>query len=477
MLDSKLIKTLRSLSRKELNDFARFFRDGYFRPAEKVVALLDYVLPFKPEFTAEKLSKESAFEVLFAGEAFDDSRIRLLLSDALKVVNQFVLMNKINADPFAADLLLLDHFSQRENSEHTLKRFEEYAKKLASFPFHNANYYYWLFRLEELKNNYYVKRGRDHDLQSLFHGLENFYLLNKLKMLCIRLSHHRIFKKETDEILGREVQQTLAAEINSANPAIRGYWLAIHLLQSEHAGQRFDELFELLGHDAGQLSPPDRTTLSKILENYCIRQINAGNETLSDQLYQLLRRRLSEAVSIAAPEIKTFVTLSLRLGYHEETYRFLKEKKENIVPEEIRNDAFNYSMALFHFFQKNFEEVLPLLQQTEYFHIFYKIGSKKLLIETYYELREWDLLDSAMNAFRVFIHRNEELSDLHKKNNQHFINFLYKLVTADSINAQRIARLKKQLNEMQGIAERQWLEEKLREKLAALTTPHVKQKK
>jgi hypothetical protein len=71
-----------------------------------------------------------------------------------------------------------------------------------------------------------------------------------------------------------------------------------------------------------------------------------------------------------------------------------------------------------------------MLQQVEYLNVFYKIDSRKLLIQAFYELKEWDSLDSAMNAFRVFIHRNKEISDLHKKNNQNFINFLYKLVSA-----------------------------------------------
>jgi len=117
-------------------------------------------------------------------------------------------------------------------------------------------------------------------------------------------------------------------------------------------------------------------------------------------------------------------------------------------------------MAQLHFYLKNYSEVLQLLQQVEYLNIFYKLGSKKLLIETFYELQEWDSLDSAMNAFRVFIHRNDEISDLHKKNNQNFINFLYKMVNAGSINSGRIGQLIAQLHKTKVIAERQWLNEK-----------------
>src|SRR4029453_16482725 len=134
---------------------ALFYSSGYFRPAEKVTALLDWLLEFKPSFDSDKLKKEMVYHHLFDEELYDDTKMRLLISDALKVVNQFIAINKLLSDPFASALMVLDHFSQKENNEFTLKRLDEYRKKLDTYPFHSTTYYYWLFRLEELKNNYH----------------------------------------------------------------------------------------------------------------------------------------------------------------------------------------------------------------------------------------------------------------------------------------------------------------------------------
>jgi hypothetical protein len=186
-----------------------------------------------------------------------------------------------------------------------------------------------------------------------------------------------------------------------------------------------------------------------------------GQESYYDSLYLLLERRLWQSEKLSTSEVMTFFTLCLRTGKAQTALKFIHEKKDSIFPPEIRPDAFNYSMAQYYFSCKNYDQVLSLLQQVEYVNVFYKISSKRLLIETFYELREWDSLESAMNAFRVFIHRNTEISDLHKKNNQNFINFLYKLINADSNKAPRRHRLQQALQRTPNIAERRWLMEQV----------------
>ena len=465
MHDSKLIRTLKTLDRKEQTDLNSFFTSGFNAINHTVVALLKYVLLYKPAFTSDQLSKETVFSHLFKGENYDDMKMRLLISDALKVVNQFIGVKMILSSPYEFEMLLLEHFNRSENNEFTLKRFDEFRKKLDEFPFRNEQYYSLGFRLETLRNNYHTKRSREYDLGQIFEMLEGFYFLNRLKMMCVRLSNHYIFRSEVDEDFISEIKETLDRKGYADNPITLGYSYALLLLTGEETGYPFSKLFELLDKEARRLSPYDQNAFSKILENHCIRQINSGAENYYDPLFILLERRLKRAEEISAGEVKTFVTLCLRIGRAETGKEFIDEKKNCIVPFEIRDDAFNYSMALLHFYQKNYDRVLLLLQQVEYVDAFYKIDSKKLLIETFYELKEWESLDSAMNAFRVFIHRNKEISGVHKKNNQNFINFLYKLVSAKYGFGSPLLQLQQQLKASKDVAERRWLIEKVKEKL------------
>ncbi|MEO6169053.1 MAG: hypothetical protein ABIO46_09780 [Chitinophagales bacterium] len=469
MHETKLIKTLRTLSRKELAELLCFSQSGLMSVTDKGLELLQHILSCPPSFTSPQLKKEVAFKKLFAKQPYNDSRMRLLLSDVLKVVSYYIGVKMALASPNELEMLQLEHYIKSENNDFTLRRIEEFTKKIEAIPYQNEHYFYLRFRVEQLKSNFFAKRSKDYMLEDLFKNLEAFYFLNKLKMMCVRISNNFIYRNDPDNFFLAEIRDSLERKAFPDNQIILGYSYSVLLLTDEDPGLQFRKLYELLNKHEKQLGPHELNTFSKILENHCIRQINTGSEAYYEMLYILFERRLMQAQEILSGEVKTFITLCLRMGKAETAHRFIIDKNQCIMPAEIREDAFNYSMSLLHFDKKKYDQVLLLLHQVEYLNVFYKIDSKKLLIETFYELKEWDSLDSAMNAFRVFIHRNSEISDVHKKNNQNFINFLYKLMSAKSNDQKRLHQLQQQLKRSKHLAERKWLIEKVDERLKSGT--------
>jgi hypothetical protein len=168
-----------------------------------------------------------------------------------------------------------------------------------------------------------------------------------------------------EEAFVEEIISSLRKKVYFDNPIILGYSYSVLLLTGIDPEKQFRLLYDLLEKCSGQISPYERMVFSKILENYCIRQINTGHELYYEMLYPLLEHRLLQSEEISSAEVKTFITLCLRMDKPEMASRFITEKKDCILPVEIREDAFNYSMALFHFYKKNYEEVLSLLQQVE----------------------------------------------------------------------------------------------------------------
>ena len=465
MHDTKLIRTLRTLDSREMTMLSQFYQAPVFNPGVKAKELLDYLMKYKPAFSSRKLEKEKVYQKIFGDADYDDVKMRLLISDALKAVHQFISVSRMMNDQLSTEMLLLDHFFRSENDDYTLKRFEEFEKKLHALPYRDQKFYYFNYRLEELKNNYFTRRSIDYDLAPLFRSLEGFYFLNKLKLICARLSHNYIFRKEDHEAFVSEIEMSLRQGQFSGNQTIVAYSYCVLLLTAEKPEAWFTKLYDLLDSSSAEINPPDNIIFHKVMENYCIRLINQGEEQYYDQLYQLFERRLMQATEISSSEVKSFTTLCLRMNRPEMVLRFINEKKHQFIPAEIREDAYNYSMAVYWFYMKDYSRVLHLLQEVEYLSVFYKIGSKKLLIETYFELSEWDSLDSAMNAFRVFIYRNKEISDLHKKNNSNFINFLYKLLNSRSSDSTRLKKMQHQLKKEQYVSERRWLMEKIDQRL------------
>jgi hypothetical protein len=121
VLETKLLRTLRTLNRKDYSELYRYYHSGFISVPETATELLDHLLSFKPSFTSPQLSKEKVFKKLYPGKSYTDTKMRLVISDALKMVNQYIGISRIVEDPYPFEMLLLEHFSNAEDDEHTLK--------------------------------------------------------------------------------------------------------------------------------------------------------------------------------------------------------------------------------------------------------------------------------------------------------------------------------------------------------------------
>ncbi|MGB4929170.1 MAG: hypothetical protein WBP43_04315, partial [Chitinophagales bacterium] len=95
----------------------------------------------------------------------------------------------------------------------------------------------------------------------------------------------------------------------------------------------------------------------------------------------------------------------LRINEFEWVKNFITKYNEHLDPA-IRQNAYTFNMAYYHFFQNNYDEVLTLLRSVEFTDFYYHLDSKSLLLKTYFELEETEALFSLVEAFKVYIKRN-----------------------------------------------------------------------
>ncbi|MBA2422772.1 MAG: hypothetical protein H0V61_06060 [Chitinophagales bacterium] len=283
----------------------------------------------------------------------------------------------------------------------------------------------------------------------------------KLKFSAIQLNNKYVYKHDINPTLLREIIEHSRRKSLQGNAAIFCYSHALLLQLDQDPKNHLKELQQSMTEHSDSIDEDDLRILSKLTENYCVRQINKGLHEYYEMLYQLMTDRFSRESKLSAVEFKNFITICLRSEKAGEVLKFIDESRGKIFPDEIREDAVNYAMARYYFHEKDYNHVLKLLQQVSYFDPFYKIDSKKLLIQTYYELEEWDSLESAMNAFRVFIHRNKAISEVHKLNNQNFINLLFQLIPLHSGQSKKLLKLKNTIAKKEALAERDWLLKKM----------------
>jgi hypothetical protein len=147
--------------------------------------------------------------------------------------------------------------------------------------------------------------------------------------------------------------------------------------------------------------------------------------------------------------------LALKHGEHVWAEQFLLDFKK-YLPERERENLFKYNFALFHFRQKNYPKAMQLLQEVTLKEVLYNLDARRVLMCIYYELGELTALDSLLESFTVFLHRQKDLV-YHKNNYQNLIKFVKKLLVIDLKNAVLTAQLRQEIEETKELTERDWL--------------------
>jgi hypothetical protein len=84
-------------------------------------------------------------------------------------------------------------------------------------------------------------------------------------------------------------------------------------------------------------------------------------------------------------------------------------------------------------------------------------------MKTYYELGEYQPLQSLKESFRILLRRKKLISEQNQTNYGNFARFAMKLYRIDVKNKKQIASLRKEIESTGNVADRSWILEKLAE--------------
>ena len=155
--------------------------------------------------------------------------------------------------------------------------------------------------------------------------------------------------------------------------------------------------------------------------------------------------------------------IALRLGKFEWTGNFIHNYNIRI-PESYRENAVSFNLANLHFYQKNYEKVIELLQTVEYEDFSYNLNSKAMLIATYYEIDEIEPLYSLLDSFRTYLNRNKTtIQEFRRISFLNLIKFTKKLTKILPGDSKAIQKFKEDLERTKNVSSIGWLQEKISE--------------
>lgn len=472
MYKSKLIELLKNFSTKDFSRFSEYLASPFFNKDEQLLLFYNHLKKFAPAFDSKNLEKEKMLQKGISGLQLTEKKMGYMMSDVVEHIEGFIKYNRFFEEELRGYNHLLATFNKWEADkffEQTMREAKEYLKK---FPYRNADFFFKEYLLETEINSYFdrqKKRAYDESLQKAADHLDLFYLATKLKYSCELINRQKLLQAEYTLPLLREINQYLHENEHEKYPSISIYHQILLTFSENDKQEHFKKLSELLDEHSFKFPPAEARDMYAYAQNYCIRKINAGETDYSQELFSLyktcIQRELLLVDGFLSPwAFKNIVWVALRVGDVQWTDSFIKTYNKKINPK-FRDNAYNYNYACLLFFQNKFGEALRLLNQVEFTDIFYGLSSRTMQIKIYYELNDWMPMQSAIEAFKVFLRRNKTLSENFKTTYNNFLKFTDKLSRIQKRERNKLHELQKKIEDTKVVADINWLLQKIGEKM------------
>lgn len=479
MLQNKLIRILSSLNRKEMTRFRDFAFSPYFNKHKDLQLLLAYLSRVFPKFDEKSCSRKEVFRHIYPAQAHDQRQLALLFTYALRLLEKFLAQEQFKVQIPLQELLLLQSLRTRKQYSSYEKVLRQAETQLSGRAERDSLFYNHQYQLAAEADNYYnqiERRQKDHSIQSKQNNLDKFYLSEKLKDACEMRMRSKILKVDYStrllEAVIREVRNNIDEYVRV--PAIYVYYkIYLMVLHSDH--QYYFEALKILEENETYFSNEELDRLYNYFQNYCIEQINRGEERFLGEIFKLYQSQLANGLLIKDGYLsewhyKNIVTTGIRLREMDWVKGFIEEFKARLRPEAVEN-AYMFNLASYYYATRQYDEVLNLLIKVEYNDLRYNLGAKALLLRTYYDLKEYDALHSLTESFKQYLHRNKLMADSRRQGYYNLFKLTHRAANIKvNLSFIKEEKAKKELKKLQSeikkaatIFNKAWLLEKVNE--------------
>ncbi len=483
MLKSKVIDVFRSLSFEELKRLREFIRSPYHNTNKNVISLFENIRKFAPLFNNENLTKEKVFKKIFPGKAYNDTVMRILLSDLMRISEDFLVQLRIEKSLYEYKNFLLQEYMDRGLDKLFIKSYNESDSYTENFGLNDA-YYNYMYDIEELNKGFNIDRNLQHLNASNLVYMGKYlviYFLIKLSSVVHDIDVNKEnFNTEFEqnsvegfkEFINPESIGKLIYDKNFKDSEIlEMYYCSFMLGSSNKSDDHYIRLKELFYKNISMFErgAAYNTFLAMLNHNgkkhWDDKDNKYRNETLS--LYKdMIERGIyswAEDVYMTVIMFRSILSMCSLLKDIEWMEYFINKYTDKLEPSQ-RQNMFHYSHAKLSFAKKDYISALEKISKVNFNLFTFKFDVKTMMLQIYYELGYYEEAVAMMDSFKHFLNNNKNVSVSFKEWNVNFLNF-YSILLNHKLGKKKtdIDLIKKKIEETPNSASPVWLKKKANE--------------
>lgn len=482
MLKSKFLNIVRTFSPAEMKDFRNFVRSPFHNTNKKVIAVTEIVAGnFNNLDNNMSLSKEKIFTKIYPGKKYNDTVMRILLSDLLKLAEEYLAYLNFKSSSSSEKKHLL-----RELSDRKLNRLYHHQEKIALDNVKdtkvNVYYYYDLFELMSIRIEQMISEGRQPDTAPDVMK-QGEYLIYFFFISILNIAHELSIQKDIMNINPEydpienffscfDLNKFLKYE-NDRNPVSQPvlqiyYCMYLSVLQPDNTDHA-DKLKDLVFEHMDRFSREEVFNLFIILESLGTSATVSGHKKYFEYLMEIYRHMLNKDIYKFKDDDYLQINLfrnmyytALALKERQWAKDFIDKHHAELNPD-YRDDATHLAYAYYYYDAKEYSRALEEASQVKLRNFVFKLDVRLLTFKIYYDMKADEEALSLTDSFTHFLNSNKSFEYYREG----FINFLkaarqlLRIRSGDSSADPGL--ILKEIKKIKKISNRSWLIEKASE--------------
>ena len=477
MKEKKIIAALSALDIYELNSFRKYIVSPYFNVNPHIIRYIDLLLTeLKKRQNIEPLNDKSLWGEIYGRESFNEQKFRKLNSDLVKLFEQFLAQEEFEKSTSLKINLKLEGI-RKKNIDKLVNGVVGEVERLEKIEMNkSAEYYLYryliernLFNLtnENEKKTSKSKIERELNIQEISRNLDYFFIAEKIKYYCTVLSWQKMYNLDIELDNIDTVLEWAKKGHYPAIPPIAIYSKIHDTFMDRENESYYKELKSLISEYIHMFPPEEMREIYYTAISYCIDKVNKGNLNFQNETFFIYKEALLKNVLLidnylSPSDFRNIVFFALRVSEFDWAENFIENYSKHLE-EKSRDNAVYFSMARLDFYRKNYWKVIEHLQKVNYEDVWYNLGARTLMISTYYELDEYDALDSLLLSFRMYIDREKSLTKDRKQSYINLIKFTKKIIQINPKDKEKLLFLKNEISKTKNVVVKPWLLEKIAE--------------
>lgn len=478
MIKSKVLSLLKTFSSKEFKTYGLFISSPYFNKEIVQIKIYDLLKNHYPAFDSPSLEKKKLYNELYPGRKYNDGAMRNILSDMLKLAENFLSNERFRSDEYRRNIFLLEELKTRKQKNHFLKQKDKTEQIIEKDVFKDELYF---DRKTELSIIYarFLRSTEDTFIQRDKVIQETSDLLTISSLIKLIFYNTDMLSVQTN-ISNITYTLNLADEIDSffensgkkylKIPYIEGYWLSFKLIQTGEE-KYFYMLKDFIQRCMNELNNDEVKNVFTILVNYCYKKITEGNPGFIREQFLLYKQSVerdsyTSVGFISSTLFMSIVVIGYEAGEFDWTNNFIKEYIHE-VKEDSRNNTVHFSAALKFYWSGDYENSLRELSKVTSEEFSFKQNIRSLTLKIYYDLNETEPFYSHIDSYRHFIQKNKFVHNNIREPINNYVSFSKKIFDLKNSSKKdsefELQRLKNEIIETKAIINKLWLLRKIDE--------------